>query len=60
MRTTDQEYDESTMALLGTTNALKWAEEFVRLHGGDTGLMLAWFANAIETGRRAGSGELTE
>lgn len=34
-----------------TTDASKWAAEFVRLHGGDEGLMLAWFANAIEHGR---------
>lgn len=34
-----------------TTDASKWAREFVRLFGGDEGLMLAWFANAIEHGR---------
>lgn len=34
-----------------TTDASQWAAEFVRLHGGDEGLMLAWFANAIEHGR---------
>jgi hypothetical protein len=34
-----------------TTDAAKWAREFVRLHGGDHGLMLTWFANAIEHGR---------
>ena len=37
-----------------TTSADVWAAEFVRLHGGDEGLMLSWFANAIEAGRDAG------
>jgi len=40
--------------LLSTTDALVWAEEFVRIHGGDEGLMISWFANAIEVGRSAG------
>jgi len=40
--------------LLSTTDAQAWAQEFVRLHGGDDGLMLSWFANAIEAGRTAG------
>ena len=31
-------------------NAERWAEEFVALHGGDKGLMIAWFANAIMCG----------
>jgi hypothetical protein len=34
-----------------TTDASRWAAEFVRLHGGDEALMLGWFANAIEHGR---------
>lgn len=34
----------------GEFNALKWAEHFVRLHGGDKGLMHTWFAGAIMTG----------
>lgn len=34
-----------------TTDARKWAAEFVCLHGGDEDLMLSWFANAIEHGR---------
>lgn len=45
--------------LLSTTNAREWAQEFLRLFGDkpeaiDEGLMIAWFANAIETGRTAG------
>ena len=36
--------------LLNSTKADVWAAEFVRLHGGDEELMLAWFANAIEVG----------
>jgi hypothetical protein len=40
-----------TVELLSTTDAQKWAQEFVRMHGGDEGLMISWFANAIETGR---------
>jgi hypothetical protein len=49
-------HDEPTNLnwLTGTTDARKWAEQFFKLHGGDEGLMLAWFTNAIETGRRAG------
>lgn len=31
--------------LLKTTDAHAWAKEFVRLHGGDEGLMVTWFAN---------------
>ncbi|KKM03543.1 hypothetical protein LCGC14_1773390 [marine sediment metagenome] len=36
--------------LTQTMDASAWAEEFVRLHGGDEGLMLSWFANAIMCG----------
>lgn len=32
-------------------DGMRWAEQFVRLHGGDVGLMHSWFANAIEAGR---------
>lgn len=45
--------------LLGTTDAQKWAEEFATVvkdkegFGLDDGLLLTWFANAIETGRMA-------
>lgn len=42
------------LAYMGT-NGQRWAERFVAMHGGDVGLMLAWFANAIEAGRDAGS-----
>jgi hypothetical protein len=49
----------NTLDLLSTTDAQKWAQEFMRLFGDkrdeiDEGLMIAWFANAIETGRTAG------
>jgi hypothetical protein len=45
--------------LLSTTDAAVWTDEFFRLHGDrlsdiDWGLMVSWFANAIETGRTAG------
>lgn len=33
-----------------TTDAAVWAREFVKLHGGDEELMLAWFSNAIMRG----------
>jgi len=51
-----------TNALLETTDAQEWAQEFMRLFGDrrdeiDEGLMISWFANAIETGRRAGEGQ---
>jgi hypothetical protein len=36
--------------LLATMDAKVWADEFVRLFGGDHALMLAWFANAIMVG----------
>lgn len=32
-----------------TGDASVWAKAFVELHGGDEGLMLGWFANAMET-----------
>ena len=44
--------------LIDSTDAVRWAEAFVRMHGGDEGLMLTWFANAIETGRRDAQGWL--
>jgi hypothetical protein len=51
--------------LLDTDDAMLWAEEFCRIfvgkvvtteesEGADVGLMVSWFANAIETGRRFG------
>jgi len=52
--TPDREPEENNMTdtlPFPTTDASRWAAEFVRLHGGDEGLMLAWFANAIEHGR---------
>lgn len=45
--------------LLATTDARVWASEFMERFADrrdeiDESLMLAWFANAIETGRAAG------
>ena len=53
--------------LLGTTDAMVWAQEFCRIFDGrmitaathpnedvDVGTMLGWFANALETGINAG------
>ena len=51
---TEEQVDASARLLLNSTEADVWAAEFVRLHGGDEGLMLGWFANAIEVGRTAG------
>ena len=31
-------------------DGMKWAEEFVKLHGGDLSLIHSWFANAIMAG----------
>lgn len=42
------------LKLHDTFDALDWAREFVKLHGGDEGLMLSWFANAIMTGHDKG------
>lgn len=36
------------------TDGQKWAQAFVDRFGGDEGLMIGWFANAIEAGRTAG------
>lgn len=36
----------------------RWAEKFCEMHGGDIGLMLGWFANAIEAGKQAAREEL--
>lgn len=43
-------------ALLGTTDATKWAEVFRKCYSLpiDEMIMIGWFANAIETGRSAG------
>jgi hypothetical protein len=51
--------DTKTNALLETTDAMEWAEMFIELFGDrrnaiNRDLMVGWFANAIETGRRAG------
>jgi hypothetical protein len=44
--------------LHGTIDARVWAEEFVRIHGGDVDLMIGWFANAIMAGHDHGKGPL--
>ena len=36
--------------LRSTIDASVWASEFVKVHGGDEDLMIAWFANAIMAG----------
>jgi len=48
--------NETTLAVTSDVNlhetlaAAVWAKEFVRINGGDEGIMIAWFANAIMTG----------
>jgi hypothetical protein len=46
-------------SLIGNPDAGAWAREFHRLFGTDEGLMLAWFACAIETGRDAARSDET-
>lgn len=53
---TKERSDGERLAYMGT-DATRWVEEFTKLHGGDEGLMLGWFANAIEAGRTAGMGD---
>jgi hypothetical protein len=46
----------NALRLASTTDAAVWATEFCRrIPGTDWGLMVGWFANAIEAGRDAGS-----
>lgn len=64
--------DDLATKLHDTTNAAVWAEEFLKVVGGaippsedggaavDFGLMVGWFANAIETGRNAGRAQFRE
>ena len=52
----------SSTPLIESTDAQRWAREFMALFGDrlgdvDEALMLTWFANAIEAGRRAGREE---
>ncbi len=48
-----KEVDEAR--LLTTTDATIWVEEFHKVHPEvDKGMMLGWFANALEVGRAAG------
>lgn len=55
--------DPAGAQLLSTTDAMVWAGEAMRLFPDgmppDKALLLAWFANAIETGREAGRRPLT-
>jgi hypothetical protein len=56
---TDDDTQARTRGLLGTDDAMVWAEEFVRIFEGqivsdeneavNVGLMVAWFANAMQT-----------
>lgn len=46
--------------LLQTDDAMKWANAYIELFGGDRMLMYAWFANAIETGRAFGDRKARE
>jgi hypothetical protein len=51
--------DDRTRRLMSTTDAAVWAHEFVTLFPeADEGLMISWFANAIEVGRSAGRAEV--
>lgn len=51
---------EKEIDLHNTTDGMEWAKEFCRLYNSkpnftiDEGLMVAWFANAIEVGRQEG------
>ena len=54
--------DEVVAKLLSTTDAQVWAQEFMKVYDDlviviDEGLMIGWFANAIEVGRAAGASE---
>jgi len=45
--------------LYATTDAAVWAEEFAKVEPGvDQGLMIGWFAGAIEAGVRLAGGKL--
>jgi hypothetical protein len=44
--------DGGLLGYMGT-DAQRWAQEFCVMHGGDEGLVIGWFANAIEAGRSA-------
>lgn len=63
--------DEVALILHSTTDARVWAREFCRRFAvcadasepvvdDQEGLMIAWFANAIETGRAAGFSDARE
>lgn len=48
--------EDDQAKLLSTTDASVWADVFAKTYPGvhDQGVMLGWFASAIETGRTAG------
>lgn len=55
----EKDQSEPVHDLHSTTDAAIWTDEFFRLHADrldqiDWGLMVSWFANAIEVGRSAG------
>lgn len=56
----DATASEIEKTLNGETDARIWAQEFMKLADTeaeiDEGLMIGWFANAIEAGRTAGYG----
>lgn len=48
---TNKKEEKTKLKPLNTDmNAMRWAEEFVKIHGGDKELMHGWFANAIMCG----------
>lgn len=51
--TLDELTSGGLLAFMGT-DASRWASEFCAMHGGDEGLMIGWFANAIEAGVATG------
>jgi hypothetical protein len=46
-----EDAQEVEATLRQTTDASVWAREFVKIYGGDVGLMISWFANAIENAK---------
>jgi hypothetical protein len=52
-----QDRGEDSHGFEQTTDAAKWARAFCYRFGGDEGLMIGWFANAIERGRDSARGQ---
>lgn len=46
------ETDSELLSYMGT-DATRWAEQFCMSNDVDEGLMISWFANAIEAGKNA-------